>query len=184
MKFNLKMKTIKKMKKMKKMKTNLILIVFLFSGINTFAQKDFKEFAVNLNVNQQYVKSDFGLNIEGVLNYRFAKDFSLGISFANAKMENDEFNLKYNLQRYGLQTNYAFAKVDNFQIESIFGFSYLMFDEELGLEDSKGLGIDVGIQAVFRTHRDFNYGLRIVTTYAEFSPGGIMNAGAFFRLNL
>ena len=166
------------------MKTNLILIVFLFAGINAFAQKGFKEFAVNLNVNQQYVKSDVGLNIEGILNYRFTKDFSLGISFANARMENDELNLKYNLQRYGLQANYAFAKVDNFQIESIFGFSYLMFDKELGLKDRGGLGIDLGIQTVFSTHRDFNYGLRIVTTYADFAPGGIINAGAFFRLNL
>ncbi len=167
------------------MKTNLILIGILLAGTYSFAQKEYKEFAVNLNVNQQFVKSDFGLNLEGIVSYRFSKDFSLGISFANGRMENEELNLKYNLEHYGLQANYAFVKInDNIQLESIFGFSYLRFEESLMLDDNDGLGIDLGIQTVFRTNRDFNYGLRIVTTYAEVSPGGIINAGAFFRLNL
>lgn len=166
------------------MKTNLILMAFLLAGTYSFAQKEFKEFAVNLNVNQQFVKSDVGLNLEGIVSYRFSKDFSLGISFANGRMENEELNLKYNLERYGLHANYAFAKFNNIQLESIFGFSYLRFEENLMLDDNEGLGIDIGIQTVFRTNRDFNYGLRIVTTYAEVSPGGIINAGAFFRLNL
>ncbi|MFT7083378.1 MAG: hypothetical protein ACJAT0_001859 [Nonlabens sp.] len=166
---------------MKKLNIFGALFIMLLSVQIISAQDDF---SADVTIYQQFIKEDSGTNVQGILGYHFTKDLKLGIKFGNSWMESEDFDLDYNLQNYGLQANYSFAKSEKFQIESIFGFSYLIYDNSDIVENDQGLGIDMGIQTVFNTHRSFNYGLSIITTYNKITPGSIINAGAFLRLKL
>lgn len=102
---------------------------------------------------------------------------SLYLSVANATMRSKAFDTNYKLDKYAIQVAYDFLKSENTKLGSIFGFSYLNFEKNILDDDNNGLGMDLGIQTTFNVRGNFNYGLRIVSTYSGFSPGGILNAG-------
>jgi hypothetical protein len=169
---------------MKKTKTILALILlFSLNLINAQEERNSK-FSIGFGASEQFVGKDSGENFEGILGYAINSDITLNLSFANATMRSDEFDLKYKLDKYAIQVNYDFGKSESTKFESIFGFSYLNFDKKMLLKDNNGLGIDLGIQTTFNVKKRFNYGLRIVSTYSSFSPGAILNAGVNFRYNL
>jgi len=163
------------------MKIKLFITAFLFCYTMMYSQSKFN---IGFGLNEQFVKKDMGVNTEGFLSYNINTDISLVLSAANAKMKNDELDVKYNLSKYALQVNYDFAKSETSKFESVFGFSYLNFDKKLELDDNSGLGIDLGIQTMFDLDKRLNYGLRIVSTYSSISPGAILNAGILFKYNL
>lgn len=163
------------------MKIKLFIMAFLFCYTMMYSQSKFN---IGFGLNEQFVKKDMGVNTEGFLSYNINTDISLVLSAANAKMKNDELDVKYNLSKYALQVNYDFAKSETSKFESVFGFSYLNFDKKLELDDNNGLGLDLGVQTMFGLDKRLHYGLRIISTYSSISPGAILNAGILFKYNL
>ncbi|MEP5256127.1 MAG: hypothetical protein ABJQ39_13780 [Winogradskyella arenosi] len=163
------------------MKTRLFIIAFFLFNSIMFAQS---KFTLGFDLSEQFMQKDVGLNIEGLLGYNLSSDITLVLSASNATMENKDLDLKYKIDKYALHVNYDFGKSETSKLESIFGFSYVNFDKKLNLEDDNGLGIDLGVQAIFGLKGKLHYGLRIVSTYSSVAPGGILHAGAIFRYSL
>lgn len=159
------------------MKTKF-LILFLLANLMISAQS---KFSVGLSFNQQIVKDDVSENLnlpEGFLSYNFTSDIALSLSGSSINMKNDSSNTEYSVNKIAIQAWYDFGKNDKRKFQSIFGFSYLMFDEDLGLEEDNGLGLDFGFQFLFgKPASRFNYGIKLVSTFTDFAPGGILNGG-------
>ncbi len=170
-------------------KINYILILVLFFASNLIIAQEENEdhiskFSIGFTLNEQLVGKDSGENIEGVFGYAINSNMNLYLSVANATMRSDALDTNYNLDKYAVQVAYDFLKSENTKLESIFGLSYLSFDDEILEDDNNGLGVDLGVQTTFNSGGNFNYGLRIVSTYSSFSPGGILNAGINFTYRI
>jgi len=159
----------------------ITLFMVLVARVNTYSQS---EFFVDIHLNQQFVREDGGVNYEGQFSYRIDNDISIGLSASQAVMDNKDSDRSYDLGKFGVHVNYAFGNFDNFKFESITGFCYLHFSEDIVLEENKGFGLDLGVQTVVRTKHKLNYGLRLVSTYSAIPQGGIVNAGVLVRYNL
>lgn len=157
------------------------LFIALILAATAYSQS---EFFVDIHLNQQLVSEDGGLNYEGQFSYAVHQDISIGVSASQAAMNNKDSNRSYDLGKFGILVNYAFGNFENFKFESITGFSYLHFSEDIMLEKNKGFGLDLGVQTVFRTKFKLNYGLRLVSTYTAIPLGGILNAGVLVRYHL
>ncbi|WP_179315125.1 outer membrane beta-barrel protein [Winogradskyella undariae] len=169
-------------------KVNYILILVLTFSINLAAAQDkdsdTSKFSMGFALNEQFVGKDIGENIEGFLGYSINSNMSIYLSAANATMRSKALDTNYELDKYAIQVTYDFLKSENTKLESLFGFSYVNFDKKILADDNNGLGIDLGIQTIFNLNNRLNYGLRVVSTYSNFSPGGILNAGIIFRYNI
>jgi hypothetical protein len=163
-----------------------LALVLLFTVHFAQAQEEVKtsKFSIGFGASEQFVGKDTGENFEGFVGYAVHPDITLIVSVANANMRSDAYDIKYRLDKYAFHVNYDFGKSEDTKFESIFGFSYVNFDKKALLEDNNGLGIDLGFQTTFNASKRFNYGLRLVSTYTSFSPGGILNAGINFKYNL
>jgi hypothetical protein len=162
------------------MKTKTLVIALLFSTF-LFSQS---KFSIGFGINEQFIKKDRGVNYEGFIGYKVNQDIAINLVGSNAEMKNKDLDINYKLDKYSILMNYDFAKSENSKLESIFGFSYLKFDKKLLEKNNTGLGIDVGVQTTFGLKNNLNYGLKLVSTYSNISPGGIFNAGAFLKYNL
>ncbi|WP_124979564.1 outer membrane beta-barrel protein [Nonlabens xiamenensis] len=167
---------------MKKLFRFQALIALFYISTNLCAQTG--DIATNARLYQQLIKEDRGIHVEGAVEYYFAPRFSVELAFSQAWMEQDETETNYELFGLGLRGNYAFAQSENIQLESIFGFSFLQYPDDFLSEDNQGLGLDFGIQVLFRRQKKFNYGFRMLTTYNHIAPGGILNGGVFASLRL
>ena len=65
---------------------------------------------MGFGASEQYVGKDSGENFEGIVGYAINSDITVNLSFANATMRSDAFDLKYKLDKYAIQINYDFAK--------------------------------------------------------------------------
>jgi len=167
-------------------KANYIIILALILSINlvTAQEEDTSKFSFGFTLSEQLVSKDTGENFEVTLGYSIDTNMGINLSVANATMRSKELDINYKLDKYAIQVSYDFAKSENTKLESIFGFSYINFDKKILEDDNNGLGIDLGIQTTFNLKSRFRYGLRIVSTYSSFSPGGILNAGINFTYKL
>ncbi|WP_225037151.1 outer membrane beta-barrel protein [Winogradskyella sp. SM1960] len=169
-------------------KVNYILILVLILSVNLVAAQDEEtnrsKFSIGFTLSEQLVGKDSGENIEGTLGYAINSNMSLYLSAANATMRSDALDTNYKLDKYAIQVAYDFLKSENTKLESIAGFSFINFEKKILEDDNNGLGVDLGIQTTFNLSGRLNYGLRIVSTYSSFSPGGILNAGINFTYRI
>ncbi|WP_179320027.1 outer membrane beta-barrel protein [Winogradskyella helgolandensis] len=169
-------------------KVNYIIVLAFILSINLIYAQDEKtdtsKFTFRFGLSEQLVGKDFGENFEVALGYAINNDMGIDLTLANATMRSKELDINYKLDKYAIQVTYDFGKSENSKLESIVGFSYINFDEKILEDDNNGLGIDIGVQTIFNLKSRFNYGLRIVSTYSSFSPGGILNAGAIFTYKI
>jgi hypothetical protein len=149
-----------------------------------FTSSSQSEFSGSLILNQQFIGEDNGINYEGQINYRIDPDISIGISAAQATMDPKDADKNYDLGKFGIHVSYAFGNYDNFKFESIVGFSYLHFSEDIVLKENQGAGLDLGVQLVFGIMQKFHYGFKIVSSYSNISPGSIVNTGVFVNYNI
>ncbi|RCW92782.1 outer membrane beta-barrel protein [Winogradskyella arenosi] len=165
-----------------------LLILVLTFNVNLVTAQDINadtsKFSIGFTLSEQFVGKDSGENIEGSFGYAINTNMSLYLTAANATMRSNTLDINYNLDKYAVQVAYDFLKSENTKLESIFGLSYLSFDDEILEDDNNGLGVDLGVQTTFNSGGSFNYGLRIVSTYSSFSPGGILNAGINFTYRI
>lgn len=162
------------------MKNKLLLFVILISTCS-FAQS---KFSVGVGSNQQFLKSDSGLGYDVFISYNVHTDIAIHVTGSHANLESKDFDFEYNMNKYSLSANYDFAKSEKSKLESVFGFSYLNLDKKLLLDKKDGLGIDLGIKATFGLKNNFNYGFKIVSTYSNIAPGGLLAAGIFLKYDL
>tara|TARA_R110002111_G_scaffold79274_2_gene125564 strand:+ start:550 stop:1065 length:516 start_codon:yes stop_codon:yes gene_type:complete len=171
---------------MKRVNYIIILVLILSSNLITAQEENVEtsKFTFGFALSEQLVAKDSGENFEVSLGYAISNDMSIYLSAANATMRSKALDKNYKLDKYAIQVTYDFAKSESTKLESIFGFSYINFDKKILEDDNNGLGIDLGIQTTFNLKSRFNYGLRIVSTFSSFSPGGILNAGIIFRYRI
>ena len=162
------------------MKTKILCFALI---INTFAFAQSK-FTLGFGISEQFLSKDLGVNYEGSVGYNVTSDLSINLAVANAKMKNKDLDINYTIDKYSIIMGYDFAKSERTKLESLFGFSYINFDEKLLLDDNKDLGVDIGIQTTFGLKNRLNYGLRLTSTYSSISPGALFNAGIFFKYKL
>jgi hypothetical protein len=162
------------------MKKRIIILTILFSTC-LYSQS---KFAMGFSLNEQFVKKDRGINHEGFITYNFNQDLAINAIVSYAEVKNKELDLKYTLDKYSILMSYDFAKTERTKLQSLFGFSYLNFDKKFLQNDNKGLGIDMGVQVTLSSKSKLNYGLKMVSTFSSIAPGGMFNAGVFFKYNL
>ena len=161
------------------MKTFSIFFILLCST-SVFAQS---KLSAGVGINQQFLKSDSGASYEVFVSYRVHSDIAINLIGTVANMETDETNIKYNINKYAVVATYDFAKSERVKLESIFGFSYVNFDDVLELKKNDALGIDLGVQTTFGLQRKLNYGFKLVSTYTHIAPGSLLSAGVFAKFN-
>lgn len=161
------------------MKTKILFFSLLFSAC-AFSQS---KFSAGAGVNQLYLQKDNGTGYDAFVSYKISSDFSINLVGGFTNMETKETNMKYNINKYALLASYDFAKSERSKLESIFGFSYLDFEENLLLDKNNGLGIDLGIQTTFGLKNKLNYGLKLISTYSSIAPGSLLTAGTFIKYN-
>jgi hypothetical protein len=166
---------------MNSIKFYIALYILLLAPFTSSSQSDFSSSFI---LNQQFVGEDIGINYEGQINYRIHPDISIGLSAAQAHMNQKDSDRNYDLGKFGIHISYAFGSYDNFKFESIVGFSYLHFSEDIVLKEHQGAGLDLGVQLVFGIMQKFHYGFKIVTSYSNISPGSIVNTGVFLKYNI
>ncbi|GAA4241049.1 MULTISPECIES: outer membrane beta-barrel protein [Winogradskyella] len=169
-------------------KVNYIIILVLIFSVNLVTAQDenadTSKFTFGFTLSEQLVAKDSGENLEAYLGYAISNDIGIGLLISNATMRSKALDTNYKLDKYAIQVTYDFAKSESTKLESIFGFSYINFDKKILEDDNNGLGIDLGIQTTFNLKSKLNYGLRIVSTFSSFSPGGILNAGLIFEYRI
>jgi hypothetical protein len=166
---------------MNSIKFYIALYTLLLASFTSSSQS---EFSGSLILNQQFVGEDIGINYEGQINYQIHPDISIGLSAAQANMSPEDSDRNYDLGKFGIHISYAFGNYENFKFESIVGFSYLHFSEDLVLKGNQGAGLDLGVQLVFGAMEKLHYGFKIVTSYSNISPGSIVNTGVFVTYNI
>jgi len=160
------------------MKT-IFFVVALFFSISFYGQS---KFSLGFGLSNQSVSKDNGFSYEGNIGYDITSEMTLSLLVSNAVMENKAID--YKIDKYGILLSYDFAKTDKLKLESLFGFSYLIFDKKILQSDNKDLGIDMGIQTTFGVKRRIKYGIRLMGTYSSIAPGAMLNTGVFFKTNL
>ena len=161
------------------MKATILIITLLFSSFLIAQSK----FSMGIGIGQFSLKKDLGTSYDGFISYNIYKDIAINFVGAHAAMKSNQGSIDYNINKYALLVSYDFAKTEKSKLESVFGFSYINFDQKLLLDKNNGLGIDLGIQTTFLLKSKLNLGLKIISTYSYFAPGGIINVGTFVKYN-
>ena len=156
------------------MKIKLLLFIILLSTC-AFSQS---KLSIGVGTNQQFLKSDSGLGFDIFVGYNVHPDIAIHLTGSQANLDSKDFDIDYNINKYSLSANYDFAKSEKSKLESVFGFSYLHLDKKLLLDKRDGLGIDLGLK------NNLNYGFKLVSTYSDIVPGGLLAAGIFLKYDL
>lgn len=162
------------------MKIKLLLFIILLSTC-AFSQS---KLSIGVGTNQQFLKSDSGLGFDIFVGYNVHPDIAIHLTGSQANLDSKDFDIDYNINKYSLSANYDFAKSEKSKLESVFGFSYLHLDKKLLLDKRDGLGIDLGLKATFGLKNNLNYGFKLVSTYSDIAPGGLLAAGIFLKYDL
>jgi hypothetical protein len=162
------------------MKTKILIFTALFSTC-LFSQS---KFSMGLSLGELSLKKDLGTSYEGFVSYNLDKNIALNFVGSFSKMKSKQLDVDYQIDKYALLVSYDFGKTEKSKFESIFGFSYLRIDEKLLPEDNKGLGVDLGFQVTFNLKSKLNYGMKLISTYSNIAPGGLINGGAYIKYNL
>lgn len=164
------------------MKKNITFLLVILITSTISAQTGF---SIGAGLGQRLIGQDTGTDLpQGLITYHLNEKLALSAVGSTAEIDADDADFEYNFTKLALQVNYDFSPFDSTRLESIFGFSYLMFDEDLNLEDDNMFGLDFGFQSVFNADKKFNYGIRVVSTFSADSPAGILTPGIFVRYKL
>lgn len=119
-----------------------------------------------------------GVNYQGVVSYNVSNRLATTLSYMYADINDD---IDFDLSIISIGGEYLFTPENDTSLSSTFGFSYLMFDKALNLEDDNGMGIYFGLKTLFNAKSKFAYGVGIQTTYASNAPGGIIQSNLVLR---
>lgn len=119
-----------------------------------------------------------GSNYQGVVSYNISDRMAITAGYLYADIKDD---IDFDLSIISVGGEYLFTPENNTSLSSTFGFSYLMFDKDLNLDDDGGLGMYFGLKTLFNSKSKFAYGVALQTTYASNSPGGILQSNLVLR---
>lgn len=159
------------------MKT-ITTLILIFIPLICLSQSKFE---IGASTGSISVGDQNGVNYQGNFSYNISNRISATASYMFANIEDD---LDYDLNIISLGGEYLFTPDKNFSLSSTFGFSYLLFDEELNLENDGGLGMYFGLKTFFNVKSRFAYGVSLQTYYASNAPGGIIQANLILRYRL
>jgi hypothetical protein len=163
------------------MKNTLAILFFLCINFFSFSQS---KFSLHFSGGSLAIKKDFGVNFDFGVGYKISNKIQLNAETLISELNKNEYELKYNLEKYSINVNYNFLPENNFSISSICGFSYINFDKKLILDKNDGIGVDLGINFGFNQNKNFCYGFKLVSTYNSIANGGILQSNLFFIYNL
>ena len=158
------------------MKTNFFLIISILFVVNLEAQT---KFSIGASGGSVIVGDVSGTNYKFDLSYLANEKIEYQASFMNSQIEENNLDFKMYSINLGVGLNVFQSKKT--ELQPIFGFSFISFNEDLGLNDDNGLGIYFGANVIFDIGKRFNYGFNTQVTYAEHSPGGILQNNIFLR---
>lgn len=119
-----------------------------------------------------------GTNYQGVVSYNISDRMAITADYLYADIKDD---IDFDLSIISIGGEYMFTPENDTSLSSTFGFSYLLFDKDLTLEDDNGMGIYFGLKTLFNAKSKFAYGVALQTTYASNSPGGILQSNFVLR---
>jgi len=158
-------------------KTQLIILLLL--PITIFGQSKFN---VEAHGSSLLIKSDAGLAYGAGIGYQASSRINLVLGYLNGTIDSDFIDDDYSINKYYFNVDYRFNKESSkFGIASIMGFSYMDFDDKLSLDDGSGLGLDLGVKALMSHNDNFEYGVKLISTYNSESPGAILETGFYIK---
>jgi len=131
------------------------------------------------------IKSDAGLAYGLGVGYQTSSRINLILGYTRGTIDSDLINDDYNIDKYYFNVDYRLNSTGSkFGIASIMGFSYMDFDEKLNLNDGKGFGLDLGVNTYISGGKNFEYGVKLITTYNSKSPGAILETGLYLKYKI
>lgn len=158
----------------------LILMIALILPTLLFSQSKWN---VDIGGGTLLIKKDVGASAHFGIGYQASKHVMVDLNTAFSKLKNDDLDLKYDYNQIALGVEYNFIPESNLGISSVMGFSYVHFGDNIPLKHNDGLGIDLGIRLAYELSEHFNFGFKMVNTFASISPGGILLTDIFLRYN-
>lgn len=160
-------------------KRQLLFFWLLLLCIMGFSQSKFN---IEPSVGVIGVGSEDGTNYQMDFSYQTSAKWIVSLKYMYADIEFDDFET--DLQSISLGGEHIFNPESNTVLSSLFGFSYVMFNEDIGLEDNNGFGFQFGIKTRFNAQKRLNYGINVISTNVTNSPGSIMQYNVFVSYRL
>ena len=158
---------------------NLLSVLILTMCLSSFSQSKFQ---LSPSIGVLAVGEEGGTSYAFDVSYQTSKKWNVTLSYMYGDIEFDDFET--DVQSISLGGEHLFNPDSNTTLSSLFGFSYVMFNEDLNLEDDNGLGFQFGLRTTFNSQKRLNYGVNLMTTFVSNSPGGILQSNVFVRYRL
>lgn len=162
------------------MPKKLLLLLSLLFPLFVMSQSKFN---IELTSGLLLIQKDNGLNASLGVSYSASPRIDVGVHYIFSEMSANSLDLNYKFNAISLHTEYAFIPENYLGLAGVFGFSYLMFDKALVLENNNSIGIDLGLKLMMNNTGKVNYGMKIINTYSSDSFGGIINNTLFLKYN-